>query len=131
MILEIDVQAHQKMQAPLTPDSLYGFIAAGKAWACKIDGKVVALGGYVSPWPRRAIVWGLLGEDCRPAMPAMTKKVRAELAELEVAFDRIEAYTYRHHEAAHRWLKLLGFRHETTARKFHNGDDYSVYTRIK
>lgn len=128
-ILLIDVNAQQKLEAPLTPLMLYHFINTGKSWGCKLDGKFVAIGGYTPVWEGRAVVWGLLGNDCRKAMPAMTRRIKKELTELRVAFPRVEAYTARHHEEGHRWLKMLGFVYEGPLRKFFKGKDYCMYVK--
>lgn len=130
MALQVDVQLHQKSQ-PVNSSVLYAFISSGPSWACKHNGKIVALGGHVPQAGRRTVVWGLISADAAPAMYAMTRRIKKEIESLRVDFDRVEAYTHRNHEAGHRWLKMLGFKHEFIMRKFYEGEDYSMYAKVK
>jgi hypothetical protein len=131
MILEMDVQMHQQDQAPLTPEMVYQFVMSGKAWAARHNGKVVAMAGCVKVWDGRAILWGLIGSDAGPVMSALYRRTKKELEGAQVDFPRVEAYAARNHEAAHRFLKLLGFTRESKSmRKFHNNHDYSLYAKV-
>lgn len=130
MILDMDVQKSQHNDAPLTPEQVFQFVMNGKAWAAKLNGKVVALAGYVPVWEGRAILWGLIGSDAGPAMSAMYLRTRAELKNVQVDFPRVEAYVARHHEAGHRLIKMLGFINEGNMRKFYGGDDYCMYAKV-
>lgn len=129
MALELDLNPGQKGEAAPTPHNLYQLQHAGPSWHVRRDGKLVALGGYTPVWEGRAVVWGYLGVDCGPSMPAMTRKVKAEIAALALEFPRIEAYASRNYGAASRWLVLLGFRREGLMRKFASGRDYFMYAR--
>lgn len=130
MALELEPHHGQKDQAPLSPDNLYSLAKSGPSWAVRLDGKLVAVGGHTPMWAGRTVLWGYLGADCGPALAAMTRKVRAEVASLSVEYPRIEAYAERHHEQGNRWLRLLGFKKEGVMRKFANGRDYVLYARI-
>ena len=129
MALELDLNPGQKGEAAPTPHNLYPLQHAGPSWHVRREGKLVALGGYTPVWEGRAVVWGYLGVDSGPSMPAMTRKVKAELAALALEFPRIEAYASRNYGAASRWLVLLGFRREGLMRKFASGRDYFMYAR--
>lgn len=130
MALELEPHSGQSAQAPLSPDNLYALTRSGPSWAVRLDGKLVALGGHTPLWEGRTVLWGYLGADCGRALPAMTRRVLAEVESLAVEFPRIEAYAERHHEQGNRWLRLLGFRKEGVMRKFANGRDYVLYARI-
>ena len=130
MALDLHPHDAQKNQAPLTPTMLFMFISNGEAWAVKLNGKLVAIGGHAPIWNGRTVLWGFLGEDSGPAMIAMTREIKKQIARLHVDFQRIEAYTERHHKEGHRWLRLLGFKHEGIMRKFYNGVDHSMYGRV-
>jgi hypothetical protein len=130
MALELEPHSGQERQAPLTATNLFRLVSSGPAWAVRLDGKLVAVGGHNPVWPGRTILWGYLGADCGPALPAMTREVLRQIKALEIEFPRMEAYAERHHKAGHRWLRLLGFKHEGVMRKFCNGVDYSMYARV-
>ena len=128
MALELNLQADQIGQAPLSPENLFLLAKDGHSWHVRLDGRLVALGGYALVWPGRAVVWGYLGRDAGPAMPAMTRRIRCELA--RAAVPRYEAYAGVRHTAARRWLKLLGFRKEGTMRQFMLGGDFVMFARV-
>lgn len=130
MALELEPHAGQARQAPLTSTNLFNLVNSGPAWAVRLDGKLVAVGGHTPVWRGRTILWGYLGADCGPALPVMTREILRQIRSMEVEFPRMEAYAERHHEEGHRWLRLLGFKHEGVMRKFCNGADYSMYARI-
>lgn len=130
MAIELEPHDGQRNQAPLTPDNLYALIKAGPSWCVRLGGKVVAVGGHTPMWKGRTLLWGYLGADCRPAMAAMTRRVRKEVEAMAVEFTRIEAYAERHHAAGNRWLRLLGFQKEGVMRKFANDRDYILYARV-
>ncbi len=129
MALELEPHEGQKAQAPLSPDNLYALVKSGPAWAVRLDGKLVAIGGHTPVWQGRTILWGYLGADCGPALRAMTRRIAAEVEALAVEFPRIEAYAERNHAQGVRWLRLLGFQREGLMRKFANGRDYHLYAR--
>lgn len=131
MALELRLHAGQEKQAPLTAENLLALTTAGPAWAVRVNGRLVAVGGYNIPWPGRAILWGYLGADCGAALPVMTKHVLRELRAMHVEFPRVEAYAERHHAEGNRWLKLLGFKREGLMRKFCNDRDYILYSKVR
>lgn len=130
MALELEVQPAQKGQAPCTPDNLFKLTQTGAAWAVRLNGKLVALCGHVPIWPGRTMLWAMLGVDSGPAMLAVTREAKRQIAAIHVEFARVEAYVDRHHEEAKRWVALLGFRREGLMRKFANGVDYFLYSRV-
>lgn len=130
MALELEVHKGQEGQAPLSAENLFKLIASGPAWAVRLDGKLVAIGGHSPVWPGRTVLWGYLGSNCGPALAVMTKEVRRQLREMTVEFPRMEAYAERHHDEGHRWLRLLGFKREGLMRKFYNGRDYVIYAKV-
>lgn len=130
MALQLEPHQGQAGQAPLSSDNLFALIRTGPAWAVRLDGRVVAIGGHTPVWPGRTILWGYLGADCGPALRAMTKEVKREVAEMTVEFPRVEAYAERNHVNGHQWLKMLGFKSEGLMRKFYNGRDYVLYAKV-
>jgi hypothetical protein len=130
MALELEPHEGQAKQYPLTPTNLYELLSRGPAWAVRLNGKLVAVGGHTPIWAGRTVLWGYLGADCGPALPTMTREVLRQIKTIKVEFPRIEAYADRHHKAGNRWLRILGFKHEGVMRKFCNGVDYSLYSRV-
>lgn len=129
MALELSLHAGQVGQAPLTPDNLFLLAKDGPCWHVKLNGRVVAVGGYMMAWPGRAVLWGYLGADAGPALPAMTREVKRQLVLANIP--RYEAYAEVRHRAGRRWLKLLGFRKESGAMKnFLLGRDYIMFARV-
>ena len=127
--LELELNPGQKNEAAPTPHNLYLLQQAGPSWHARRDGKLVAMGGHTPVWEGRTVLWGYLGVDSGPSMPAMSQKVRRELDALALEFPRIEAYASRNYGAASRWLTLLGFRKEGLMRKFAEGRDYFLFAR--
>lgn len=130
MALQLEPHQGQAGQAPLSSDNLFALIRTGSAWAVRLDGRVVAIGGHTPVWPGRTILWGYLGADCGPALAVMTKEIRRQVRDMLVEFPRMEAYAERNHAEAHRWLKLLGFKSEGLMRKFYNDRDYVLYAKV-
>lgn len=130
MALELEPHQGQAGQAPLSAENLFRLTASGPAWAVRLDGKLIAIGGHSPAWAGRTILWGYLGADCGPALRRMTKEVRRQVAALAVEFPRMEAYAERHHANGHQWLKLLGFKREGLMRKFYAGRDYVLYAKV-
>lgn len=130
MALQLEPHQGQAAQMALTPELLYSFVRAGPSWAVRLDGRVVAIGGHTPVWAGRTVLWGFLGANCGPALRAMTKEIRREVAGMAVEFPRMEAYAERGHVNGHQWLKLLGFRSEGLMRKFYNGRDYVLYAKV-
>lgn len=130
MALELEPHKGQEGQAPLSAENLFRLTASGPAWAVRLDGKLIAIGGHSPAWAGRTILWGYLGADCGPALRRMTKEVRRQVAALAVEFPRMEAYAERHHANGHQWLKLLGFKREGLMRKFYAGRDYVLYAKV-
>lgn len=130
MALQLAVNPGQRNQAPLTPDSLFKLAASGPTWNVRLNGRIVAVGGYTELWPGRAALWAYLGGDCGPALPAMTRAVRQQVAAMQVEFPRIEVYAERNHKAGRRWLEILGFRKEGVMRRFAHNADYIMYSKV-
>lgn len=129
MALELVPSAFQARATPITPELVYQLGKAGPGWSVRIDGQLVALGGYTELWHGRAALWGFLGAHCRPAMVAMTRRVRAEIEALD--YERVEAYVALSHVEGHRWIRMLGFQREGTMRRFSRGMDYTLYARVR
>lgn len=130
MANELSVHEGQINQHALTPDNLRALVLAGKAWAVKKDGKLIALMGHTPMWIGRTVMWAYLSKDCGRVMVALTRAIAAEINRMQVDFLRIEAYAEVEHREGNRWLKAMGFRCEGVMRKFVNGIDYNLYAKV-
>lgn len=131
MALLLKPQAAQKKLTELTPQALYTLAGSGPSWWATHNDNLVALFGHVPIWQGRTMMWSYLGEDAGPAMLKLTREVKNILDANAVEFPRAEAYVERHHEAGHRWTRLLGFKRESgVMQKFAHGRDYILYARV-
>lgn len=122
----IHVQRAQAGQV-MTPTELAAAISAGPAYGLAYRGRLLALGGIATIWPGRGYLWGLLAEGLGSSMTPIHRVVARALA--ETSLDRIEAYIDQDHEAAGRWIRLLGFEQEGVMRAFWKGRDFALYSR--
>lgn len=92
--------------------------------------KVVGAGGAIELWPGRSEVWLLLDKSAGVVMNGIHRITTRFLDSLPHA--RVETGCEIGWPEAHRWLKMLGFEHERTARKYMpSGRDIDIYVRIR
>lgn len=130
MALQLQPHRGQAAQMALSPELLHALINSGPSWAVRLDGRLVALGGHTPVWKGRTILWGYVGGDAGPALRAMTREIRRQVAAMSVEFPRMEAYAERHHKTGRQWLGMLGFKREGLMRSFYNGRDYVLYAKV-
>lgn len=94
--------------------------------------KVLSCGGVIELWPGRGEVWTMLDRDCGRWMKSIHSITTAFLDEHNNRYPRLETGCEIEWPQAHRWLKMLGFEHERTARKYMpSGRDLDIYVRIR
>ncbi len=93
------------------------------------NGRILLIGGIVNIWPGRSEVWSVLGIGSEKQMLSLTRVARKTL---NLSFvKRLESYCLSGFSQGERWLKILGFQHEATLRKYYpNGSDAELYVRI-
>lgn len=104
----------------------------GNTWTGIVDGEVVACAGVIQLWSGRAHLWAYLSEDAGKHMRAITRAVLRKLDEMP--FVRYEAEIAQQFPAAHRWVRMMGFRCETQApmRKFFpDGSSGFLYSKVR
>lgn len=128
----LEVQPWQKMpEFELTPDyctmlTEHSIMPTGM-W---IGETLVAAGGAVQIWEGRAEVWMLLSRRSGESFLGVHRVVRRFIDSMP--FSRLETTCELGWPEAKRWLELLGFEHERTARKYMpSGRDVDIYVRIK
>lgn len=106
--------------------------AGGPCFTGMVDGQVIACAGVAEVWQGRALAWALVGEAAGRNMVALHRAVAGFL--MQAPYRRIEATVDAGFDAAHRWIKLLGFQCETPdgMRQYNpNGGDAFLYSRTK
>lgn len=95
------------------------------------SGAVQACLGLIEHWAGRAEAWAMLGAASRPVMPAMHKAVLQFLD--KSPFQRIDAAVPADFDAAHRWVRMLGFECEAPLMRGYlpGGKDAALYARTK
>lgn len=94
------------------------------------DDKVLSVGGAIELWNGRAEIWHLLDKDCGEFMYGIHKVSCRFLDSLP--HHRLETGCEIGWPEAHRWLRMLKFEHERTARKYlPSGRDIDIYVRIR
>lgn len=89
------------------------------AFAAMLGNRVIGAGGFIRPWPSRAVAWAFPFRTPRAAWPAITTKVEQMLVRLQNAgVVRIEAQAVVDNDPAHRWLHRLGFTFEAQLSRF-------------
>lgn len=102
-----------------------------EAWTFLDDaGNVVGMVGAVSTHERCAFIWTFAGAGSGRHMLRITRFMRRWLAMLDCV--RLEATVVKDFRAGHRWMRLLGFKRETTRpmKRWDGVSDFHLYARI-
>lgn len=115
-------------------DLIHSFtLARGGKFSVIHNDKAVGIFGVVPVTPGVGQGW-LIGTDeiglCGVEVAHACKKVIKALLDLDT--HRVQAYSASFHHQAHQWLELIGFRRESTIRKFgKDGSDFYCYAITK
>jgi hypothetical protein len=127
---QIMLQSTQQISGfEATSAELANFIKSGPAFAA-VDGSLLAIAGLVPIWPGRSVAWGLLSDSIGASMLPIHKSILRGLNGI-FQVDRVEAYVLEGHEEGKRWMRLLGFEPEGTMKKFHNGQNFELFARLR
>lgn len=105
----------------------------GPAWTGRLDGRVIGCAGVSLSWRGRAHAWCVLSDGIpRCAWVGIHRAVADRLERLaELGVWRLEAETALGFRPGIRWLTLLGFEREGTARGFGpGGEDFVRFARV-
>lgn len=131
-VLKIDLQPWQ-VQPEFQLNEQYGEWLQENSYCAYtiLDGEmVIGAGGAIEIWNGRAEVWLLLDRKSGSVMNGVHRVVTRFLNALP--HWRVETGCEVQWPEAHRWLKMLGFEHERTARKYMpSGRDIDIYVRIR
>lgn len=131
-LLAIDLQPWQ-IQPEFDLSEKYGEWLKSNSYCAHTivhDGKIIGAGGAIEIWQGRAEVWLLLDKSSGSVMNGVHRVTTRFLNALP--HRRVETGCEIGWPEAHRWLKMLGFEHEHTARKYMpSGRDIDIYVRIR
>jgi RimJ/RimL family protein N-acetyltransferase len=102
-----------------------------EAWTFLDDaGNVVGIVGAVTTHAGCAYIWTFAGKEAGRHMLAITRFVQRWLESLSCV--RLEATVMKDFRPGHRWMRLLGFRKETTRpmKRWDGINDFHLYARI-
>jgi hypothetical protein len=109
-LMRLDLQGRQAHLGPFFRDP--GFclrtLSTGPAWAFRVGGRPLAVGGLIATLGPPCIAWGLLSAEAGPFMRRISAAVRRVLD--VQAPPGVEAGIEPGDEGAERWAWLLGFR---------------------
>jgi RimJ/RimL family protein N-acetyltransferase len=94
------------------------------------SGDVIAIVGVMETHSRVAYLWTFMSKQAGSHMLAITRFMLKWLGGL--ACVRIEATVLKDFKEAHRWMRMLGFRRETTRpmKRWDGINDFHLYGRI-
>lgn len=91
---------------------------------------VIAIVGAMETHDRCAYIWSFMSNAAGQHMTAIHRFVEDWLDRLDCV--RLEATVLKDFKEAHRWMRMLGFRKETTRpmKKWDGINDYHLYARV-
>lgn len=128
----LDVQPWQRMPEFELTDEYCSFLCdhSIQPTGVWLGGHLVAAGGALEIWPGRAEVWLLLAASSGKNFLAVHRAVRRFLQIMP--HRRLETTCEIGWPQARRWLEMLGFERECTARGYMpSGRDIDIYVRVQ
>jgi RimJ/RimL family protein N-acetyltransferase len=94
------------------------------------NGAVIAIVGAMETHDRCAYIWTFMSKHAGPHMLAITRFISSWLPKLGCI--RIEATVLKDFKAAHRWMRILGFKRETTRpmKRWDGVNDFHLYSMV-
>jgi hypothetical protein len=128
----IELQPGQAyMKELIDDDYCQSLLEAGPAYTLIEDGKVLAVGGISLIWEGRGLMWSLISDGLHGAQFFRMHRITKRFLDLH-PMRRIEITVDHQWPQAHRWAKLLGFKHEAYLPKYApNGLDADQYVRLQ
>lgn len=107
-------------------------ILAEWGWAGRRDDRLLVIGGVMPQWEGRALVWMAAGDLCPRDYPEITARAIEMYDDAHAAgYARLEAHVVADWRGGARWIRRLGFEFEGTMRRFLQGRDYDLYSRVR
>ncbi len=113
----------------MTPEAIEMAINGGMALAAVEGSRLFGMAGIFERWEGCGMAWALLASDFADRRFTVYKLMKRAL---DVStFDRVEAYVVGGHDAGEALLDHLGFAKEGVMRKFWQGHDFSLFSRVR
>jgi len=124
----MDVREHEKY---LIDMELLAIFETGLAFTGIIDGKVISCGGLLLKSFGNADIWQIPSVYVKDVKVSYCKVIRKWIEEQaqELALNRLETISLD--DGLHdRWMRFIGFEKEGVKRRYINGKDYAMWSRI-
>ena len=117
-------------------DMVLAAASCGPAWSGRWHGRMVGAAGVAMAWPGRGNAWCILADHIPPAawigLHRAAKRGLAGMLGPNALFRRIEAEAATAFDPGRRWLRMLGFDRECTARGYGPaGEDFERYAMVR
>lgn len=109
------------LASSLTPAYGRSLQQAGPCYSAFVGNQVIACAGIVEIWTGRAQVWSLLSDQMPQYRKTIHRAVQQFLAGYRVR--RLECIVDPRSAAAVRWARHLGFKYESTMRRYTPGGE--------
>lgn len=113
----------------MTPEAIEMAINGGMALAAVEGDRLFGMAGIFERWPGCGMAWALLAGDFTDRRFTVYKLMKRAL---DVStYDRVEAYVVDGHDGGENLLDHLGFAKEGVMRKFWQGQDFTLFSRVR
>lgn len=130
MAEQLKLQSAQMLTGQaMTGDAIAVACQGGMALAAVEEGRIIGMAGLFERHEGTGVAWALLSEGFSDRRFTAFKLMKRAL-DLS-PLDRVEAYVVEGHDAGERLLAHLGFSKEGVMRKFWQGRDYSLFSRVR
>lgn len=119
------------------PDYIYEqartYYELGPAYTGFVEDRVLVCTGIMRLWPGVGEAWMVPSSEISQYPLLVMKNLRRIMESLIEALnlERVQANVRVDFPAGRRWVEHLGFKAEGEMRRFHNGETYVRYARIK
>lgn len=125
------MEPHPLFAGAYSRESADALARSREAWSFLDDtGRVIAIIGAMETHAGVAYIWSFMSAHAGPHMLAIHRFTARWLDTL--GFRRIECTVLSGFKAAHRWMRMLNFKRETSRpmKKWDGVDDFHLYSRI-
>jgi RimJ/RimL family protein N-acetyltransferase len=125
------MQVHPAFAGAFSREDPHALARSREAWSLiDDDGKVVAVIGAMETHTGVAYLWTFMSCDASKHLLTIYRFTRTWIDRL--GFRRLECTVLSGFKAAHRWMRLLGFKRETSRpmKKWDGVDDFHLYSKI-
>lgn len=122
--------AQEYMRDILTEDDIQSRPLFGPCYTVMDGPLVICCAGICNFWPGRGMIWSFISKHVTPSRLVIMHRMVTEVLRGDVPA-RLEFVVDSDFPAAHRWAKMLGFKHESHMPKWgYEGRDADQYVRF-